>query len=163
MVTNQAYIFLIFTITGIVIGLLFDFFRVLRRSFKTKDIITYIQDVLFWILAGLILLYTVFTFSNGEIRLYMFIGIFIGCILYMLMCSKYFITINVKFIILIKKIIFILINPIKIIIKFLYDKIFKNIIIILKKFKKILKISNKKKDFSKKSRKIKYMIKTMKE
>ena len=151
MVTNQAYIFLIFTITGIVIGLLFDFFRVLRRSFKTKDIITYIQDVLFWILAGLILLYTVFTFSNGE------------SILYMLMCSKYFITINVKFIILIKKIIFILINPIKIIIKFLYDKIFKNIIIILKKFKKILKISNKKKDFSKKSRKIKYMIKTMKE
>lgn len=50
MINNQAYLFLIFTINGILIGLLFDFFRILRRSFNTKDIITYIQDIVFWIL-----------------------------------------------------------------------------------------------------------------
>lgn len=51
MISNQANLFLIFTINGIVIGLLFDFFRILRKSFNTNDIITYIEDILFWILA----------------------------------------------------------------------------------------------------------------
>ena len=50
MVTNQAYLFLIFIINGIIIGVLFDFFRILRKTIKTKDAITYIQDILFWIL-----------------------------------------------------------------------------------------------------------------
>ena len=38
---NQAYLFLIFSLNGFIIGVLFDFFRILRKSFKTKDIITY--------------------------------------------------------------------------------------------------------------------------
>ena len=42
MVINQAYLFLIFTSNGVFIGLLFDFFRILRKSFKTINIITYI-------------------------------------------------------------------------------------------------------------------------
>ena len=94
MILNQAYIFLIFVINGFLIGILFDIFRILRKSFKTKDIITYIEDILFWILTGLLLLYSIFTFSNGELRLYMFLGVFIGCILYMILISQYFIKIN---------------------------------------------------------------------
>lgn len=149
MVMNQAYLFLIFTFTGVIIGLVFDTFRVLRRSFNTKDIVTYIQDVLFWILTGLILLYTIFTFSDGEIRLYMFIGVFIGCILYMLLFSKYFITINVKIISFIVKIINIIIKPFRVIYNFL-KKTTKN----AKFFKKIVIIFRNKKDFIKKSSKI---------
>lgn len=103
MITNQAYLFLVFTINGIIIGLLFDIFRVLRRSFKTSDVITYIQDIVFWILTGLILLYSIFTFSNGEVRFYMFLGVFFGCLLYMLIFSRIFIKVNVKIIVKIKK------------------------------------------------------------
>ena len=168
MVTNQAYLFLIFTIAGVVIGLLFDIFRILRKSFKTKDIVTYIEDALFWILTGIILLYTIFTFSNGEIRFYMFVGVFIGCILYMLMFSKYFININVKIINILKKVFFILVIPIKIIFKFISKvmmKITKKINIgFFKKIKKITKntnflkkiiiISKNKKEFLEKSRNI---------
>ena len=50
MVSNQAYLFFIFIVNGILIGLLFDFFRIARKVFRTNDIITYIQDILFWIL-----------------------------------------------------------------------------------------------------------------
>lgn len=50
MIGNQANLFLIFTINGVIIGLLFDFFRILRKSFNTKDFVTYIEDILFWIL-----------------------------------------------------------------------------------------------------------------
>ena len=81
MAINQAYLFLIFVLDGFIIGLLFDFFRILRKTFKTSDIITYIQDILFWILTGLIVLYSIFVFNNGEMRIYIFLGILIGIIL----------------------------------------------------------------------------------
>ena len=42
MAENQAYLFLIFTIDGFLIGLIFDFFRILRKEFKTSNIVTYI-------------------------------------------------------------------------------------------------------------------------
>ena len=123
MILNQAYIFLIFVINGFLIGILFDIFRILRKSFKTKDIITYIEDILFWILTGLLLLYSIFTFSNGELRLYMFLGVFIGCILYMIIISQYFIKINVKIILFTKgivyKIFYILTFPMRILLKIL--------------------------------------------
>lgn len=148
MVTNQAYLFLIFTINGIVIGVLFDIFRILRRSFKTSDIVTYIQDILFWILTGLILLYSIFTFSNGEVRFYMFLGVFLGCLLYMLIFSKYFINVNVKIVITIKKIvgkiISIIIFPVKIIINIIRKIFFKPINFITINIKKI-KINSQKK------------------
>lgn len=142
MVTNQAYLFLVFTINGIIIGLLFDIFRILRRSFKTSDGITYIEDILFWILTGFILLYSIFTFSNGEIRFYMFFGVFLGCLIYMIAFSKYFIKINVRIIVIIKKIvgkiISIIIFPIKIIIGFIKKIFFRPINFVtinIKKFK----------------------------
>ena len=98
MITNQAQLFLIFVVNGILIGLLFDFFRILRKAIKTKDIVTYIEDILFWILTGFILLFSICTFNNGEIRLYMFIGTFIGVFLYMISISTYVIKINMKII-----------------------------------------------------------------
>ena len=104
MVTNQANLFLIFVINGFLIGLLFDIFRILRKSFKTSDIITIIEDVLFWIITGFIILYSIFVFNNGEIRFFMFIGIFLGTMLYMLLLSKYVIKISVNIITIIKKV-----------------------------------------------------------
>lgn len=103
MINNQAKLFLIFITNGILIGILFDFFRILRKSFKTKDIITYIEDFLFWIFTGIIILYTIFIFNNGEIRLYMFLAISVGIIFYIIMLSSYFIKINLFFIAILKK------------------------------------------------------------
>ena len=126
---NQLYIFLCFFLTGIVIGVLFDIFRILRRSFKTWDIITYIQDFIFWILTGVILLYSIFTFNNGELRAFVFVGILLGVTLYILLISKFFIKIAVKIILIIKKILFYPINFIKKhIIKPIYKIIIKYII-----------------------------------
>lgn len=98
MIINQGYIFVIFILNGFLIGILFDIFRILRKSFKTKDIVTYIEDILFWIITGVFLLYSVFKFNDGEIRLYMFIAILIGVLLYMLILSSYIVKINVKII-----------------------------------------------------------------
>ncbi len=128
-VYNQLFCLLIFIITGIVIGILFDIFRILRKSFKTADFITYLEDIIFWILTGCIMLFSIFIFNNGEIRSYVFIGIAIGIISYMLIISRFFVKISVSIIKFIKKI---LSYPIKLI-KNIFTKI------ILKPTLKILK------------------------
>ena len=90
---NQAYSFIIFILNGLIIGLIFDIFRIFRKSFKTPDFITYLQDFIFWIIAGSILLYSIFKFNNGELRLYIFIGILLGVSAYILIFSRLFIKI----------------------------------------------------------------------
>lgn len=117
MITTQTNLFLIFIVNGFLIGLLFDFFRILRKTFKTNDIMTYIEDILFWILTGCIILYSIFVFNNGEIRLFLFIGIILGILLYMLFLSSHIIKVNVTIINFLKSIIgsilHILLTPLK--------------------------------------------------
>ncbi len=133
---QQLFCLVIFIITGIAIGFLFDIFRILRKSFKTKDWITYLQDTLFWILAGCIMLFSIFTFNNGEIRSYVFIGIILGIILYMLTLSKFLIKSSVAVIQFFKKI---LSYPINILINIVKKIIIKPIYKILQKCKTTFK------------------------
>lgn len=127
-ILTQLYSMLVFIISGIFIGIFFDIFRILRKSFHTPDIITYIEDVLFWLITGLFLIFIIFNFTNGEIRIYNIIGLILGSLLYMILISKIFIKINVKIVLFIKKIVIsitkILIIPIQFLAKIL-QKIFK--------------------------------------
>lgn len=134
---NQAYLFVIFILNGFLIGILFDIFRILRKSFKTKDWITYVQDILFWIITGFIILYSIFKFNNGELRGFIFIGIFIGLSIYLLLFSKIFIRINLFIINIIKwTLYFIIIIPLKAIFSVVKKIIFKPISFIIINFKK---------------------------
>ena len=103
---NQAYLFMIFILNGILIGLIFDIFRILRRSFDTPNIITYIEDTIFWTISALTVLYSLFVFNNGQIRGYIFIGLFLGIAMYMLFLSKTVVKISVKIIVFIKNIVY---------------------------------------------------------
>lgn len=148
-ILSQLYSLLIFTITGIIIGVFFDIFRILRRSFKTPDIITYIEDVLFWVFTGVFFITVLFKFNNGEIRSYVLLGLILGIIVYMLSISKYFIKINMAIIKIIKKI---LAYPIRIILKII--KPFSFIVINIRKiivdiYNKILKTTKKYKKIGK--------------
>lgn len=143
---NQAYTFLLFIINGICIGIFFDIFRILRKTFKTSDWITYIEDITFWCLSGIVTLYFIFAFNHGEIRLYIFLGILVGIIFYILLISKYFIRVNV---IVIKFIKTIFLYPIRKLTKMVF---FRPISFIFINFKKIY-IQNITKIFSKSTKK----------
>lgn len=143
MAQNQAYLFLVFSLTGVAIGVLFDFFRILRRTIKTSNIITYIEDVLFWILTGLLILYNIWYFNNGEIRIYMFLGIIMGVLIYMSTLSNILIKIFSKILQVIIKTIEL---PIKTIIT-VFRKIFTSIYTFSTKITK--KITNKEGNFEK--------------
>lgn len=140
MVENQAYLFLVFSLTGVVLGVLFDFFRVLRKTFKTGDFVTYIEDILYWILAGIIILYNIWFFNDGEIRVFMILGILMGAIIYCLTLSPIFIKIDYFFMKKIKGVFTLLYNILKIPIEFMTN--------LLKKIKNIVNFKNKKGNFS---------------
>jgi len=143
MVVSQANLFLIFLINGVLIGLLFDIFRILRKTFKTSDIITTIEDILFWIITGAIILYSIFVFNNGEIRFFMFIGIFLGVMFYMLLFSRFIINISVSIIMILKQILSfifkILFFPIKTIYKIIKNALKKPILFCFINLKKIIR------------------------
>ena len=153
-VYSQLLSLSLFIITGIVIGILFDIFRVLRKCFKTADFITYLQDIVFWFLAGMITLFSIFKFNQGEIRIYVFLGIFIGILLYAITLSKIVVKFLVSILQAMKKLILIPLQFIynifqKIIIKPISNFINNNIKVAIKtnKKKKVNKINdtNKKK------------------
>ena len=134
MAINQAYLFLIFTLNGIFIGILFDFFRILRKSFKTINLITNVEDIIFWILTGLSIIYCMYNFSDGSLRLFMFLGLGIGLTIYILTLSNFIIKTVVKVISIIKKFIITIMSiitfPFKAIFKLIRKILFRPIYVI---------------------------------
>ena len=129
MIYEQGKIFCVFFILGILCGFIFDFFRALRKTIKTNNIITYIEDIGFFLIIGLMLLRSILIFSNGEIRFYIFFAIIFGIIIYILtignLCAIMFNVILSS----LKNLLLFLIKIIKIPIKIIKS--------VLKKFKKI--------------------------
>ena len=105
MIDNQLVQFFLYVVSGMAISIFFDIFRVLRKSIKTSNIITYIEDTIFWVIVGLFLIWEIFTISYGELRGYIFIGIVLGITLYLVTISKLFIKINVKILNFFKRIV----------------------------------------------------------
>ena len=136
MVESQADLFIVFSLTGIGLGVLFDFFRALRKTFKTPDLITYLEDLIYWMLAGIIILYNIWFFNDGEIRIYMILGILIGSLIYTLTLSIIFIKVNYFIMSKIKIILTFICKIFKISIKFINN--------ILNKLKKLIKFKEKK-------------------
>lgn len=145
-IITQLNTFIIYFILGILIGLFFDLFRILRKTFKTPDFLTYIEDILFGCITGAVLLWILFVFNNGELRFYMFFALILGSLSYLITLSKYFIKFNVKIFIMIKNILYkvfsLLFSPIK----WLKKQIIANNCL---KLKNMINITNKKEDFKK--------------
>ena len=85
---TQEQIFMLFFIIGVIIGILFDIFRVIRKSIKVNDKITFIQDLIFIVLSGSLTVFSIIKINGGEVRFYLFLGIFFGIIIYLLTISS---------------------------------------------------------------------------
>lgn len=141
---EQLTSFIYFILTGILLGIIFDIFRISRRTIKTSDFFTNLEDVLFGLIAGIIILFSIFKFNNGELRLYIFIGLSIGIILNMLFISKYFIKINIYIISFIKKTFKFLFKPIIFLVKFIKKILFKPFLFVIFNIRKLInQITNK--------------------
>lgn len=87
---NMQFNIVIYSIiAGIITGILFDIYRIIR-DLNSKRVVAMIEDILFWILAGMIiftfLLYTNYAFLTP----YVYIFIIISLLFYFKFISQYF-------------------------------------------------------------------------
>jgi len=87
-ISVQVYAFLCSVAGGMAVALLYDIFRIFRRTVKTGVLAAYIQDLLYWLLAAIIMFMTIYYSNDGELRAYLFLGAFLGVLLYALIFSR---------------------------------------------------------------------------
>ena len=85
---SQGQIFILFLILGLCIGLFFDIFRALRKTFKTSDFVTYIEDSVFMLLVGILIVNSLVLLNHGQIRFFILIALLFGITFYFLTISR---------------------------------------------------------------------------
>lgn len=110
-INEQVFLFLACVKTGIVMGVLYDLIRVLRRIIHHPNWLVQIEDLLYWIACGCFAFIMIFWRNYGQIRGFVFLGILIGAVLYFATISSIMINIITQ---VIKKVVLI---PIQCIIK----------------------------------------------
>ncbi len=91
-IEHQSTVFLYSILMGVILSLLYDIFRVLRKEIGHKNIAVMIEDILFWALCTSLMFVFVYNINSGQIRAFVFVGAAIGCILYYLTISRFLIN-----------------------------------------------------------------------
>jgi spore cortex biosynthesis protein YabQ len=94
-VNAQLISFLTTLFIGILLGAIFDFYRVSRAVFQPRLWVTYLLDGLYWLIAIIITFVCLLMSNWAELRFYIFMGIILGAILYYKLCSRYTIFFSV--------------------------------------------------------------------
>ena len=87
----EVYTFFVFIFVGIIISIVFDVFRTFRMRKIYSDRMVAMQDILFWLITAVIVSGAIILFLKEKLRLYIFIAMFLGSIIYMLYFSRYII------------------------------------------------------------------------
>ena len=69
-------------------ALIYDLFRIKRKTIRTLNLITYIEDLIYWIIVSLIIFLMVYISNDGQLRGFIFLGIAVGALLYIMLLSR---------------------------------------------------------------------------
>lgn len=79
---------------GLEMGLLYDFFRIIRRVWKCNFFLTACMDLIFWGFTAYRTFYVMHTYSNGTLRWFAVLGVLVVVSIYILFFSKYVVGIG---------------------------------------------------------------------
>lgn len=88
-IKREVIVFLYFVLEGIVGGILMDILRAFRHNKQVKDIVVYLEDILYWIILGCGVIWLSYTLNTGTIRMYMILGMFLGLLIYFLTLTMF--------------------------------------------------------------------------
>lgn len=113
-------------IAGIITGILFDTYRIMRGFKIPNKIIGFAEDILFWILAALLIFIFLYGNTGAFFNMYVYIFISTGMYIYFKILSRVLLKIENVILINIFKVIRILFNmivyPFKITIEYFFQK-----------------------------------------
>ena len=118
---------------GLLFALLYDVFRALRKVYDYSAFSVFLQDIAYFAVISPIMFLLTLSLTNGELRLYVFIGVILGFFLTRILVSKIFVFLLVKLFGLIKILIVLIGNGVDAFINKI-SKIFNRLISKLSKF-----------------------------
>ncbi|MGN0435694.1 MAG: spore cortex biosynthesis protein YabQ [Wujia sp.] len=74
--------FVISFIVGVLMGVSYDFLRVIRRVVLHGIVAISIEDIIYWILWTYLLVCILQSYNRGELRLYIILAIILGLVIY---------------------------------------------------------------------------------
>lgn len=78
-----------FFVIGIIIAIIFDFFRSYRSLKRISSIKVIIQDIIYFFIATFVIFWGIINILDSSIRLYIFLAIILGSVIYFIFFSKY--------------------------------------------------------------------------
>lgn len=103
MLKMQLIIFGSSCVLGVTLGFIYDLFRIVRMIINPRNMGIFIQDVIYFILSGLITFIFVLCFNSGESRFYILAGEGIGWIIYHITIGDFIYRISGKVVTIFKK------------------------------------------------------------
>jgi spore cortex biosynthesis protein YabQ len=100
---DQVFYFLFSAICGVVMGFVYDLFRVKRIFLKTTKASILFDDLFYWMIIGGFLLAINHHVLKGQLRFFMLLGLILGSVIYLITLSKLLIKVFVFLINLILK------------------------------------------------------------
>ncbi len=85
---EQAKVFLLSIFSGTVCGFLYDLFRLIRKSKKTKDKTVFLQDLSFWVICAISVIFFGVKYVE-QLRYFQIIGAFSGALIYAISAKNY--------------------------------------------------------------------------
>lgn len=82
MFLKELWIFGYSCLLGVGLGILYDVFRIIRMLINTRNITIFLQDIIYFIVSGLVTFLFVLGINEGQSRFYILAGEGIGWIAY---------------------------------------------------------------------------------
>jgi spore cortex biosynthesis protein YabQ len=87
--STQVKTFFVIAATGVLLGVLFDIYRILRLRFRPHWLITTVADLVYCLLAAAIAFAALLVSNWGEFRFYVVIALVSGVLFYYRLASRY--------------------------------------------------------------------------
>lgn len=93
---DQVHTFAITLLTGALLGILFDLYRVTSNRLSIRGAMTMVTDFIYWVVATLVVIGSL-VFANWlELRMYVLIGLLCGAVTYFQWISRYVLVMIVR-------------------------------------------------------------------
>lgn len=98
---NQAMVgdvrfFLASVLLGVIAAFCYDLLRVWRRFYKQSLFFVSLQDFIYWFLLGLAGFRLIYSYNAGTLRLFVFLGIGFGVLLYSVTLGRFVVKYGLK-------------------------------------------------------------------
>ena len=93
---NQVNLIIFSLLSGIITGVFFDIYRLIRGFENPNKFLTVIQDLLFWTLTAIVVFIFLMYTNEGYLNFYVYVCLIVGVYLYLKFLSRTFIKVQYR-------------------------------------------------------------------